>query len=104
MSVIQLFYFKTLSDRNGNEYVVLSGCASDSANDIEDRTAFEAVENHVHVLDNIKKRDMEHVDFIGEKLGRLLLDRLKLCFPQKKFYVFVTYELHESLTVRFHQD
>lgn len=72
--------------------------------DIEDKTMFEAVENHIHILDNVKKRDASILDKFGERIGGLLLDRLKFCFPQKKFYVFVTYEINDSLIIRFHQD
>ena len=81
--IIQMFYFKTISDTHGNEYVVFSNSTLDSAENIEDKTMFESVENHIHILDNIKKRDVKTIDDIGEKIGRLLLDRLKFCYPQK---------------------
>ncbi len=104
IDILRMFFFKTIYDRDDNEYVVFLDSNLDSVNDIEDKTLFEASENHIHLFDNIKKRNINKIEKIGEAIGELLLDRLKYCFPQKNFYVFVTYELHGSLTVRFHQD
>ena len=52
----QAFNFKTILDEKGNEYVVLASTPLDSVQRIEDKTAFEAVENHVHLLDHLKKQ------------------------------------------------
>lgn len=104
LTAIQNFEFKTISDRQGNEYVVFSDSPLASVDDIENKTMFEAVENHIHILDNVKKLNVKYIDRMSEEIGKRMLDRLKQCFPEKKFYVFVTYELHDSLIVRFHQD
>ena len=100
-----LFDFKTVRDEADNEYVLYAGSPLYSAGgmNITDRTGFEAVANHVHLADNVKNDEFERWIRVGDVLGRLLADRLKGQFPQKKFVVFVTVSLHDSVIVRFHQ-
>jgi len=104
-----LFAFKTLKDGKGNELVVYRDSAiedltgfSDYA-DINDKTAFEALENHVHLLYGIKRKEFKPLIAIGNDLGKALLASLKFDFPYKKFVVYVTIDTGEDFIIRFHQ-
>ena len=83
--IADLFVFKTISDEKGNEYVLLSTNEYNSIENIEDKTAFEAIENHVHLLDRIKKEEFESLIPIAKNLGQALTSNLKIQFPTKKF-------------------
>ncbi len=68
-----------------------------------DRTAFESLENHVHITDKVFMSNFNNLCNQGELIGQLMLAKLKLDFPDKHFYVFVTIQIRESMIVRFHQ-
>lgn len=103
-TVSNLFDFKIIMDENGNEYVV---CSNSSMNEVgsepKDKTQFEAVENHVHLIDNVKKSDFDELIEIGRVLGEMQLNALKSKYPDKEFCVFVTVDIGESMIIRFHQ-
>ena len=99
----QLFTFKTISDEKGNEYVVSSSYESDSVKNIEDKTAFEAVESHVHLLDNVKKQEFERLIPVAKTMAQTLAYSLSHRFPDKKFYVYASVTLNDSFILRFHQ-
>ncbi|MCL2512344.1 MAG: hypothetical protein FWF08_00460 [Oscillospiraceae bacterium] len=101
--LLNLFDYKTIPDENGNEFVVYKNSRVDFIENIEDKTAFEAVENHVHILNNVKKNEFERLFPVAENLVKALLNNLKSRFPEKSFCVFATIELHESFIIRFHQ-
>ena len=101
--IASLFQFKTILDEAGNEYVVYSDSYFDSVTNILDRTAFEASENHVHLINGIKKKEFNALIPIANNLGKALLCSLKACYPEKHFMVFVTIHLHDSFIIRFHQ-
>ena len=97
-----LFAFKTILDEKGNEYVVYLDSAVENLTGIEDKTVFEALENHVHLLDNIKPKEFEPLISIGSDLGKALLASLKFKYPDKRFFVYVTIN-SDSFIIRFHQ-
>ncbi len=101
--IADLFAFKTISDEKGNEYVLFSMSQCDSIRNIEDKTAFEAIENHVHLLERIKKQEFENLISVAKILGQTLANSLKIQFPAKNFYVYVSLRLHDSMIIRFHQ-
>lgn len=101
---LDLFEFKIIEDENGNEYVVFSKSGIKSIKSVMDKTEFEAIENHVHLYDNINLTEFEELKHIANKLGKLLLCNLKQQFPKKNFTVYVTISLHESMIIRFHQN
>ncbi len=105
-TVTALFAFGTVCDSAGNEYVLCDAACRSFTPDMEitDKTAYEAVENHVHIADNVKKDEFERWCHIADVLGSLLADRLRARFPQKSFSVFVTVGLHDSVIIRFHQN
>ena len=70
---------------------------------VEDKTLFEAVENHVHFLQKIKKDEMPYLQKIAECICELLLCRLEASFPEKRFVVCAAIERGQSVTFRFHQ-
>ncbi|MBQ7838102.1 MAG: hypothetical protein IJ395_05720 [Clostridia bacterium] len=103
-NVANLFDFKTLTDKNGNEYVVYADSKiTETDFDIEDKTQFEALETHVHLIDNVKKNDFNDLVEIGRILGKTQLNALKTKYPDKEFCVFVTVDVGESMIIRFHQ-
>lgn len=101
--ISDLFSYKTILDENKNEYVVFSNSQLNHVQGVVDYTLFEAMENHVHLLDNVSKKEFSELEPIAEKLGIALLCCLEHHYPQKRFYVFVSYRLHDSLIIRFHQ-
>jgi hypothetical protein len=98
-----LFHFKNISDEKGNEFVFFTHVSNEPINNVNDRTEFEALENHVHLLDRVKKEEFSKLFPIAEKLGNALLNALKFNYPSKNFIVFVTIDLHDAFIIRFHQ-
>ena len=99
--------FYTASDPAGNELVFL---CTDQAPPVSvfqdvvpDRTACEAVENHVHLLDGpIRKRDMPAARCFSTAVAEHLFQALTCAYPDKTFLVFLT--LHaDGAIIRFHQ-
>lgn len=101
--IVGLFEFRVISDKRGNEFVLLADNMISNVDFVEDKTAFEASENHVHIINNIKKDDMESLVSIGKILGETLTNILKVSFPEKEFMVFVSLRLNDSMIIRFHQ-
>ena len=104
--VAGLFSFKTVEDGCGNEYVVSadSTVTPEILKDVSDRTEFEALENHVHLLDSITRKELEDSDKAAVFLGKSLLNCLRAKYPEKHFYVYVSIDLKDSMIVRFHQE
>lgn len=101
-----LFSFRTIEDDSGNEYVVYSSSTvtPESLKGITDKTEFEALENHVHLLDKITKKEFENAEEISDILGKLLLNCLRAKYPDKHFFVYVSVDLKDSMIIRFHQE
>lgn len=98
-----LFCFKTIEDKLGNEYVLFAQSRVDSVENITDRTEFEALENHIHLIDNVKKDEFERLIPVAKTLGGTLLTCLKAQYPEKNFVVYVSLHLRDSMIIRFHQ-
>ena len=98
-----LFSFKVITDNYHNEYIVYKSSNLSKVENISDKTAFEASENHVHIIDNISKKEFDNLIPIAIRLGQSLLCNLKYYYPQKNFMVFVSIRLHDSMIIRFHQ-
>jgi hypothetical protein len=103
MLAANLFSFKTVSDKCGTEFILFSQSNVNSLGTIQDKTEFEAIENHVHLCDNIKSNEFETCLTVGNSLGKALLASLKCCYPEKTFCVYVSIHLHDSFIIRFHQ-
>ena len=101
--ISKLFEFKQVVDKKGNEFILFADSTINSIDSIEDRTDFESSENHIHILRNIKKFEMEDLILIGKVLGETLLGTLRLKFPDREFIVYVTLRLNDSMIIRFHQ-
>lgn len=96
--------FKTLYDSaRENEYVVFADSTVQVVPPAYDRTAFEASENHIHLLDHVTRKEFQALLPLAPQLGALLLASLKQTFPEKHFMVFVSVHLHDSLIIRSHQ-
>lgn len=99
-----IFSFKTLSDDRGNEYVFFKNCCpTDKLINIVDKTEFESFTNHIHLLDNIKKEEFDKLTEVSKIIIESVLSQLIQLFPDKKFRVYVSICLKDSMIVRFHQ-
>ncbi len=99
----ELFEYKIIRDEFQNEYVLFKSNPLNTVDNIEDKTKFEAIENHVHLIENIKIGEFDKLTEIAHSLGNALLNNLKSTFPDKSFTVFVTIKLHDDMIIRFHQ-
>ena len=97
-----LYGFKSIFDKKGTEYVLFSN-GINAIENVWDKTGFEALENHVHLLDNVKADEFDRLIPVAQNLGQSLLYNLKSNYPSKHFMVYVTVHLHESMIIRFHQ-
>lgn len=98
-----LFQFKTILDESGNEYVLFANSKLSYIESVQDRTEFEASENHVHLVDKVKQKDVFDCLQIGKNIGQALLYCLLATYPQKQFVVFVSLRRNDSMILRFHQ-
>lgn len=102
-TVAALFSFKTVYDELGNEFVVFANSSVTSITGVIDKTAFEALENHVHLLDGVKDKEFDELIAVANTIGVTLRENLRHYFPNKEFVVYVSVDLHDSMIVRFHQ-
>lgn len=98
-----LFSFRTLPGDTPEQFVVFSHCKLKEAKGIADKTAFEAVENHVHFLENLSKEEFQSVDETAKDLAAILHTALKAKYPERKFAAYATARLQGDLILRFHQ-
>jgi hypothetical protein len=70
---------------------------------IEDKTSTEALENHVHIFDRVKKKYRNDVTEISLAIAQNLHKCLKKDFPSKTFVVYVSLNFEDSIIIRFHQ-
>ncbi len=102
--ISDIFNFKTVADKNSNKYILFANSTINEINfEVEDKTRFEALENHVHLSDNINNSNYNEAIEIGKILGETQLNALKSKYPDKEFCVFVTVDIGESMIIRFHQ-
>ena len=83
-----------------DDYVFLD-CGNEQ-NESE-KIEIEALENHVHLFENVKKCLQEEVKLISISIAQNLLKWLKNQFPNKKFVVLLELNFKDSVIVRFHQ-
>lgn len=96
--------FNVYRDKNGIEFVLPednSFFLEDIA--IDDKTAFEAVESHIHLLDKITKPEFEDLTEIASVFCQHYFNKLKQTYPTRIFVVYVTIDINESMILRFHQ-
>lgn len=78
-----------------------------SYGDIEEseskKIEIEALENHVHLFEGVKKFFQKDVKNISIAIAKNLLNNLKTNFPNKKFVVLLELNYKDSVIVRFHQ-
>ncbi|MBQ6067646.1 MAG: hypothetical protein IJK89_12600 [Clostridia bacterium] len=98
--------FRIVSD-DKNEYVIIRG-GNETIEDkisfpVDDKTAFEALTNHIHFFDKVTKKEMPYLKQIAECVCDLALGRLEAEFPEKRFAVYVGIQKNESVIFRLHQ-
>ncbi len=87
-----------LDCKNENVYSYASCKETDSQ-----KIVTEALENHVHLFDNVPKHMRKDVRKIAIAVAQNLFERLKYDFPDKHFVVLLELKYKESIVVRFHQ-
>jgi len=103
-NISSLFEYKTISSFEGDEFVLLRSSTIESIDSpIDDKTAFEALENHVHIIDCIRKSEIPELVRVSKIFGMSILNHLKTDYPEKDFYVFISLKQGDSLIIRFHQ-
>ena len=98
-----IFNTEIITDINGNSFGVLSGEYGDFNYEVNDKTEFEAVNNHIHILDNISKAELGELKDISMDLCKCIQYTLQTKYPDKQFYVYATASEHDSFILRFHQ-
>lgn len=98
-----LFQYKTIYDDKGNEYVLFADNPINSVENVQDHTAFEALENHVHLICNMQKGEFQKSLEIAKKIGTALSNNLHTCYPDKSFFVFISCRQKDDMIIRFHQ-
>lgn len=101
--ISNLFKFKIICDEHNNEYVLFAQNSLCYVEKISDRTQFEACENHIHLIDNLKKEEYASCIEVAQSLGKALLYCLHATYPERQFVVFVSLRLNDSMIIRFHQ-
>ena len=96
----EAYRFKEVASEDGYTYILRESYEQEKVGKIEDKTAFEAVENHVHLLDRVKLKEYKKL----EKIAPTLLASLKYQYPSRSFSAYVTITLHDSMILRFHQN
>ena len=97
------FDTEIITDKNGNDFVVLSDDYGDLNYEIHDKTEFEAVNNHIHILDHISGAELEEIKEIAMELCKWIQFTLQAKYPDKQFYVYATASKQDSFILRFHQ-
>jgi len=69
----------------------------------DDRTQFEATNNHFHLFDKVGEAYKEMSLDIGKAIANNLLGALNVAFPKKKFVVYLEVNPKTSTILRFHQ-
>ena len=97
--------FYTVKDSENNEYIFLRTGDSviNSLKKVTDKTYLEAYENHFHICGKVKK-SVQQIAFTSAKLiTNNLIQKLKIKFPNKKFYVYLDCDFKDHIIIRFHQ-
>ena len=94
---------EVVTDKYGNEFVLLSGMHKEISWEVLDKTEFEAIENHVHVLDNLSNAEVCELKQIAPNLCKCIQNALHMKYPHKEFCVYATASVHDSFILRSHQ-
>lgn len=100
----QLLHYHVLTDAAGNELLCLCDDHRKTVPlSVEDKTAYEAGNNHEHLLDDISDEVFSELVADAPVLCRLIYCNIKMQYPRRKLAVYAAVSRHDSLTVRFHQ-
>lgn len=104
--LLELSLQEIRTDREGSELVLLSRQAKNFAaanKAVRSKTSFEAFINHVHLMEDLKAKDVERLRGTAESFCRLLAESLHSRFPDRHFYVYAVANVGGEFIVRFHQ-
>lgn len=108
-NLIIIFNYKTLCDKNGEMFVLPFECGINDISeyefdDFEKKTAFEALQTHIHLMEHLSLREFFYCQKISPIIGKTVLKNLKTRFPDKHFFVFLEMKWRGSFIIRFHQE
>ena len=97
--------FYTVNDSDNNEYIFLKTRNSEinSLNKVYDKTQLEAYENHFHICGKVKKSLQKTAYASAKLITNNLIEKLKIKFPNKKFYIYLDCDFKDHIIIRFHQ-
>ena len=100
----QLLHYQVLTDAAGNELLCLCDDHRKTIPlSVEDKTAYEAGNNHEHLLDDISDEAFSELVADAPVLCRFIYCNIKMQYPRRKLAVYAAVSRHDSLTIRFHQ-
>lgn len=85
----------------GIEYILIDKSAN--KNIFGDKTKFEALVNHIHILNSDICFCREYLKSKIDELGLYVLNKLVAQFPQHKFIVYIELDNKNEVIFRFHQ-
>ncbi len=101
---LQLLHVHVITDAAENELLCLCDDRRTTIPlSVKDKTAYEAVNNHEHLLDDLSDDEFAVLAADAPVLCRLVYSNIKMQYPQRKLAVYVTVSRHDSIAVRFHQ-
>lgn len=101
---LQLLHVHVITDVTGSELLCLCDDRRTTISlSLKDKTAYEAVNNHEHLLDDLSDDEFAVLITDAPVLCRLVYSNIKMQYPQRKLAVYVTVSRYDSLAVRFHQ-
>ena len=101
---LQLLHVHVITDVTGSELLCLCDDRRTTIPlSVKDKTAYEAVNNHEHLLDDLSDDEFAVLITDAPVLCRLVYSNIKMQYPQRKLAVYVTVSRYDSLAVRFHQ-
>ena len=92
-----------VTDKSSKDFVLLSGSHGELDYEVQDKTEFEAVNNHVHILDKLSPSELDGLREIAPVLCRCIQYTLQAKYPGRQFYVYATASVNDSFILRFHQ-
>ncbi len=90
---------------DGIEYILINKYDSHvvSKNIFNDKTKFESLENHIHLIKPQICLCRKYLKIEIQKLGEKILRKLILQFPNHKFIVYIEINNKNNVIIRFHQ-
>ena len=103
---VSLFNTTEKKDCSGTSFVLITNSIPDRILKemcIKDRTQFEAIENHVHLIEGLSRSEFLELYDLTLDICKVLVSILKYRYPDRCFYVYASASTNDDLVLRFHQ-